>query len=67
MKDVDLHGIHKVTQMALKRICPGNKRPLHVSYDIDALDVNEVITTGTPGRNKYWLCNELDFINSISP
>jgi arginase len=58
MKDVDLYGIRKVTEMALDHICgkPGpsgtGRRPLHVSYDIDALDAGEVTTTGTPGSTK---------------
>jgi len=50
MKDVDHLGIIKVTQMALAKITKGHTRPLHVSFDIDALDDLEASTTGTPGK-----------------
>jgi arginase len=71
MKEVDRFGIRKVTQMALEHITPGNKRPLHVSFDIDSLDDREVITTGTPGNKdaetlKSLICMK-NTVNSTSP
>lgn len=50
MRDVDKHGIRKVVEMALEKISPGNKRPVHFTMDIDVLDTLEVVTTGTPGQ-----------------
>lgn len=36
--------------MALKKINPDGTRPLHLSFDIDALDPSEAPATGTPVR-----------------
>ncbi|CAG7819209.1 unnamed protein product [Allacma fusca] len=47
-KEVSNLGIEKVLEIALELICPGGKRPLHLSFDIDALDDLEVKSTGTP-------------------
>jgi arginase len=47
-KEVSSLGIDKVVDLALESICPGGKRPLHVSFDIDTLDDLEVKSTGTP-------------------
>ena len=58
MREVDLYGIRQVTKMALESIAPGNKRPLHVTFDIDSLDDKEVRCTGTKGRL-------VDLINSL--
>ena len=44
-------GIHDVVHMALDRIDPGNKKSLHVSFDIDSLDPLEAPSTGTPGNS----------------
>jgi hypothetical protein len=38
MHDVDKYGISKVVEMALNRVNPGGKLPIHLSFDIDALD-----------------------------
>jgi arginase len=54
MKDVDRLGIWETVRLALDKICPGFKRPLHVSFDIDALDDLEVSNTGTPGSLCYY-------------
>ncbi|ODM97088.1 Arginase-2, mitochondrial [Orchesella cincta] len=48
MRDVDRHGIQKVTEMALSKISQDKKRPIHVSYDIDSLCESIVKSTGTP-------------------
>ena len=39
----------QVTKRAIRAINPNNDRPLHVSFDIDALDPAESPATGTPG------------------
>ena len=49
MKEVHDLGVQNVLQMALEHICPGGKRALHVSFDIDVLDDLEAKSTGTPG------------------
>ncbi|CAM9988072.1 unnamed protein product [Lampetra planeri] len=38
MRDVDLLGIQKVVEMALDHLMPRCRRPLHLSFDMDALD-----------------------------
>jgi len=47
MQDVDMLGIREVTKRAIRSINPNNDRPLHVSFDIDALDPTEAPATGT--------------------
>ena len=47
---------------ALRSINPDSQRPLHVSFDIDALDPLEAPSTGTPGkkdvsRSETWVNN----------
>lgn len=39
MHDVDKYGIGKVVEMAMKHVNPKGDRPIHLSYDVDALDV----------------------------
>lgn len=50
MHHVDRYGIGRVVQMALDRINPNLSRPIHLSYDVDALDPIFVSATGTPVR-----------------
>lgn len=50
MHHVDKYGIAKVVSMALERLNPGNKRPVHLSFDIDAIDPFFAPSTGTPVR-----------------
>lgn len=38
MHHVDKHGIGKVMELALQYINPSRDRPLHLSFDVDALD-----------------------------
>ncbi|KAF7368153.1 Arginase [Mycena venus] len=38
MHDVDKYGIGKVVKMALNHVNPDGKLPIHLSFDIDALD-----------------------------
>lgn len=38
MQHINKYGIGKVLDMALDAINPGRDRPIHVSFDVDALD-----------------------------
>jgi len=48
--DIDQYGIESCVQEAMAAINPTGTRPLHVSFDIDALDPNYAPSTGTPVR-----------------
>lgn len=50
MRHVDQFGIGKVVEMALSRVNPDNKRPIHLSFDIDAIDPFFAPATGTAVR-----------------
>lgn len=50
MHDIDRHGIATVMSMALEKVNPGLKRPIHLSFDVDALDPFFAPSTGTPVR-----------------
>lgn len=59
MFDVDRHGIGRVVEMALAHI--GNDTPIHLSFDVDALDPMWAPSTGTPVRGGLTL-REGDYI-----
>ncbi|CAF9924647.1 Arginase, catabolizes arginine to ornithine and urea [Imshaugia aleurites] len=59
MHDIDKHGIGRVMEMALGHI--GNDTPIHLSFDVDALDPQWAPSTGTPVRGGLTL-REGDFI-----
>ncbi|TPX55103.1 arginase [Powellomyces hirtus] len=48
MHDVDKHGIGKIVEMALEYL--GRDKPIHLSFDVDALDPSVAPATGTPVR-----------------
>lgn len=48
MHDVDRHGIGAVVDRALAHV--GAARPIHLSFDVDALDPTVAPSTGTPVR-----------------
>ncbi|KAJ2461606.1 Arginase, catabolizes arginine to ornithine and urea [Coemansia sp. RSA 2424] len=50
MHDVDRHGIGRVVEMALDHVNPARTRPIHMSFDVDALDPSVAPATGTPVR-----------------
>ncbi|CEM39982.1 unnamed protein product [Vitrella brassicaformis CCMP3155] len=50
MQDVDRYGISKVMDMALSKIDPEGRRPLHLSLDVDACDPAVAPGTGTKAR-----------------
>lgn len=47
MYHVDKYGIGKVIEMALDKINPNRDCPIHLSYDVDAIDPSFVPATGT--------------------
>jgi arginase len=47
MHEVDKYGIAKVVEMAIEHISPNGSRPIHLSYDVDALDPSIAPSTGT--------------------
>lgn len=53
------HGIGRVMEMALGHI--GNDTPIHLSFDVDALDPTYAPSTGTPVRGGLTL-REGDYI-----
>lgn len=66
MRDVDRFGIEKVTEMAISRISRGNpNRPIHVSYDIDALCDSIVKSTGTPVAGGLTLREGISLIEMV--
>lgn len=48
MHEVDKYGIGKVVDMALDHVNPDRKKPIHLSFDVDALDPSVAPSTGTP-------------------
>ncbi|CAN0398937.1 arginase, hepatic-like [Lampetra fluviatilis] len=48
MRHVDRLGIRKVMEMSLEFLNPRGRRPIHLSYDIDAFDPSLAPATGTP-------------------
>ncbi|KAJ3146182.1 Arginase, catabolizes arginine to ornithine and urea, partial [Geranomyces michiganensis] len=48
MHDVDKHGIGAIVQMAIDYL--GKDSPIHLSFDVDALDPTVAPATGTPVR-----------------
>jgi len=50
MHEVDKYGIGKVVDMALDHVNPDRNKPIHLSFDVDALDPSVAPSTGTPVR-----------------
>ncbi|KZP01110.1 Ureohydrolase [Calocera viscosa TUFC12733] len=50
MHEVDKYGIGKVVEMALDHVNPKRTLPIHLSFDVDALDPSVAPSTGTPVR-----------------
>uniref|UniRef100_A0A060T2B6 Arginase n=1 Tax=Blastobotrys adeninivorans TaxID=409370 RepID=A0A060T2B6_BLAAD len=71
MHDVDKHGIAKVVEMALKEVNPDGSRPIHLSFDVDALDPVFAPATGTPvrggltWREACYLCEAVAETNNL--
>jgi len=71
MHEVDKYGIGKVMEMALDHIDPTRKTPIHLSFDVDAIDPPEVPSTGTrvPGgisfREGRYICEAIAETNCL--
>lgn len=50
MHEIDKYGIGKVVEMALDAVNPHRDLPIHLSFDVDALDPSVAPSTGTPVR-----------------
>ncbi|CAE6502089.1 unnamed protein product [Rhizoctonia solani] len=50
MHEVDRYGIGRVVELALAYVNPDGNRPIHLSFDVDALDPSVAPSTGTPVR-----------------
>ncbi|KAI0317566.1 aminotransferase [Amylostereum chailletii] len=65
MHEVDRYGIGQVVEMALDRVNPGRDKPVHLSFDVDALDPTVAPSTGTPVRGGltfregHYICERL--------
>ena len=53
MHEIDKYGIGKVVEMALDAVNPNRDLPIHLSFDVDALDPTVAPSTGTPVRPRY--------------
>jgi arginase len=53
MHEVDKYGIGKVVELALDAVNPNRDLPIHLSFDVDALDPSVAPSTGTPVRPEY--------------
>ena len=53
MHEVDKYGIGKVVEMALDHVNPGREKPIHLSFDVDALDPTVAPSTS------YVICSEV--------
>jgi len=65
MHEVDRYGIGQVVEMALDRVNPDRSKPIHLSFDVDALDPSVAPSTGTPVRGGltfregHYICERL--------
>ncbi|KAI8066699.1 arginase [Gongronella butleri] len=50
MHEVDAMGIGRVMELAMDAVNPDRSRPIHLSFDVDALDPSVAPSTGTPVR-----------------
>ena len=48
MHEIDKYGIGKVVELALDTVNPNRDLPIHLSFDVDALDPTVAPSTGTP-------------------
>jgi arginase len=48
MHEIDKYGIGRVVEMALDHVNPHRDLPIHLSFDVDAMDPSVAKATGTP-------------------
>lgn len=66
MYHVDKYGINEVVKMALEVVNPNGENPIHLSYDVDAIDPMYVAATGTPVRGGLSLREGLFIVEEIA-
>ncbi|CAH6718162.1 arginase [[Candida] jaroonii] len=66
MYHIDKYGIGKVVDMALDKINPDRNLPIHVSYDVDAIDPSFVPATGTRVEGGLTLREGLFIVEEIA-
>jgi len=66
MEEVHEMGMKEAVKYALNHIDAENKRNLHISFDIDALDPFEAPSTGTAVRGGLTLREGMDLMRSVS-
>ncbi|XP_031572267.1 arginase-1-like [Actinia tenebrosa] len=66
IKDIDELGIVTTMQKALEQISPNNECPIHVSFDIDAMDPEVAPTTGTAVRGGLTLSEGLYIAQAVA-
>ncbi|KAK3768538.1 hypothetical protein RRG08_015143 [Elysia crispata] len=65
MQEVDKFGIREVVERALAAVDPSGNRPIHLSFDVDAMDPVHAAATGTPVpgglslRESFYLAEEI--------
>ncbi|XP_042860094.1 arginase, hepatic-like [Penaeus japonicus] len=62
--DVERLGLSAVLRMCFEHLKPSETRPLHISFDIDALDPGEAPSTGTPVRGGLTLREGLNIVET---
>lgn len=72
MQEVDRSGIKEVVERALNQIDPSGVRPIHLSFDVDAMDPTLTPATGTPVtgglslRESFYLAEEISNTGRLS-
>lgn len=67
MDDVTEFGIAKITQLAIDAVSTGDsRRPIHLSFDIDALDSTVAPSTGTPVIGGIDLREGIHIVSSVA-
>ncbi|KAF8891179.1 arginase [Infundibulicybe gibba] len=62
MHEVDKYGIGRVVEMALDHVNPRRDLPIHLSFDVDALDPSVAPSTGSWGltfREGHYICEAI--------
>uniref|UniRef100_A0A6Q2XL94 Arginase n=1 Tax=Esox lucius TaxID=8010 RepID=A0A6Q2XL94_ESOLU len=65
MRDIDRLGIQRVMEVTLDHLLSRKQRPIHLSFDIDAMDPSLAPATGTPVnggltyREGIWITEEI--------
>jgi arginase len=66
MDDVRKIGIETVVQKCIEHVSPNGTRPIHLSFDIDALDPAHAASTGTPVSGGLTLLQGVYVVETIA-